>query len=45
MVMTELANHVATLPEGHETLFADKYSPKKWNRIRKTVSFRRTCKI
>jgi integrase len=37
VVMTELANHVAMLPEWHETLFADKFSPKKWNRTRKVM--------
>ncbi len=29
-VMTELSNYVATLPDGHEGLFADRFSPKKW---------------
>lgn len=37
VVMTELAGHVATLPDGHEKLFTDRLSPKKWNRIRKAV--------
>jgi integrase len=36
-VMTELANHVAALPDGTETLFTDKFSPKKWNRTRKVL--------
>ena len=36
-VMTELANHVATLPDGQERLFADRFSPKKWERVRQTV--------
>jgi integrase len=33
-VMTELSNYVATLPHGQERLLADRFSPKKWNRIR-----------
>jgi integrase len=37
MVMTELANHVAALPDGTATLFTDKFSPKKWNRTRETL--------
>ena len=36
-VMTELSNHVATLPDGQERLLADRFSPKKWNRIRAGV--------
>ncbi len=36
-VMTELANHVASLPDGTETLFTDKFSPKRWNKTRKTI--------
>ena len=35
--MTELANHVAGLPDGHERLFADKFSQKKWDRVREKV--------
>ena len=35
--MTELANHVAGLPEGQERLFPDRFSPKKWDRVRKKV--------
>ena len=37
MVMAELANHVAALPEGTEALFTDRFSPKKWNRTRKII--------
>jgi len=37
MVMTQLANQVAALPEGHETLFTDKFSPKRWNQVRKAI--------
>jgi len=33
-IMTELANHVAGLPEGQEKLFPDRFSPKKWDRVR-----------
>ncbi len=36
-VMTELSNHVATLQDGQEKLFTDRFSPKKWERIRKAV--------
>jgi integrase len=37
VIMTELANHVAGLSEGQERLFVDRFSPKKWERIRKAV--------
>jgi integrase len=36
-IMTELSNHIATLPDGREKLFTDGFSPKKWERIRKAV--------
>ena len=36
-VMTELSNHVDKLPEGQEKLFADRFSPKRWDKIRKTL--------
>ena len=36
-VMTALSNHVATLPDGQEKLFSDRFSPKKWERIRKAA--------
>lgn len=38
-IITELANHVARLPEGQEKLFPDRFSPKKWDRIREQVKF------
>lgn len=37
-IMTELSNHVATLPDGQERLFNDRFSPKKWERIRKAIN-------
>jgi integrase len=36
-IMTELSNHVATLPDGQEWLFSDRFSPKKRERIRQAV--------
>jgi len=36
-IMMELSNYVATLPDGREKLFTDRFSPKKWERIRKAV--------
>jgi integrase len=36
-IMTELSNHVATLPDGKERLFGDRFSPKKWEKIRKAT--------
>lgn len=36
-VMTELANHVASLPDGADTLFPDKFSPNRWNKTRKRI--------
>ena len=36
-VMTELSNYVAALPDGQERLFTDRFTSKKWNRVRKTV--------
>ena len=36
-VMTELSNHIAMLPDGQEGLFNDRFSPKKWERIRKAI--------
>jgi integrase len=38
-IMTELANHMAGLPYGHERLFADRFSSKKWDRVRAKVRF------
>jgi integrase len=34
-IMTILSNFVATLPDGQEPLFSDRFSPKKWTRIRR----------
>lgn len=36
--MTELANHVAGLPDGYERLFTDRFSQKKWDRVREKVN-------
>jgi integrase len=36
-IMTELSNVIAALPEGQEQLFADKFSAKRWERIRKAI--------
>lgn len=36
-VMTELSNYVAILPDGQERLFADRFTSKKWNRVRERV--------
>jgi integrase len=33
-IMTELSNYVATLPEGQERLLTDRFSVKRWNRVR-----------
>lgn len=37
-IVMELSNHVATLPDGQERLFNDRFSPKKWERIRKVIN-------
>jgi len=37
-IMTRLSNYVATLPDGQEKLFIDRFSPKKWEKIRRAVS-------
>jgi integrase len=37
-IMTELSNHVATLPDGQEKLFNDRFSPKKWERVRRAIN-------
>jgi len=34
-ITTELSNYVATLPDGQELLFVDRFSPKKWAKIRR----------
>lgn len=36
-IITELSNHVATLPDGQEKLFSDRFSPKKWEKVRRAV--------
>jgi integrase len=36
-IMTELSNHVAMLPEGQERLLADRFSVKKWDRVRTQI--------
>jgi integrase len=36
-VMTELTSHVATLSDGQERLVTDRFSPKKWERVRKAI--------
>jgi integrase len=36
-IMTTLSNFVATLPNGQEKLFTDRFSPKKWEKVRKNV--------
>ena len=36
-VVIELSNYVATIPDGQERLFVDKFSPKKWKRVRKSI--------
>ncbi len=35
--MIELCNYVATLSDGQERLFADRFTSKKWNRVREQV--------
>ena len=36
-ITTELSNYVTTLPDGQELLFADRFSPKRWEKIRRKV--------
>jgi len=36
-VMTELSNYVAMLPDGQERLITDRFTSKKWNKVRETV--------
>ena len=38
-IMTELSNYVATLPDGQERLLTDRFSVKKWNRVRTQIKF------
>jgi integrase len=33
-ITTELSNYVATLPDGQQLLFADRFSAKRWAKIR-----------
>ena len=34
-ITMELSNYVATLPDGQELLFTDRFSPKKWAKMRR----------
>jgi integrase len=36
-IMIELSNYVATLQDGQELLFPDKFSPKRWGKVRKVM--------
>jgi len=36
-IMTELSNYVATLPDGQERLFPDKFSSKRWEKVRSAM--------
>ena len=36
-IMTELSNYVAKLPEGQERLFSDKFSAKRWEKVRRAM--------
>jgi len=36
-VMTELSNYVVRLPDGQERLFTDRFTSKKWNRVRERI--------
>ncbi|OHB66366.1 MAG: hypothetical protein A2Y77_14675 [Planctomycetes bacterium RBG_13_62_9] len=36
-IMMELANHIAGLPDGQERLLPDRFSSKKWDRVRQQV--------
>lgn len=36
-VITELSNYVATLPDGQEQLFPNKFSPKRWEKVGSTM--------
>jgi integrase len=38
-VMTELSNHVATVPDGRQSLFSDRFSRKKWYKTRSNAGF------
>lgn len=36
-IMTELSDYVVTLQDGQERLFTDRFSPKRWERVRKAI--------
>jgi integrase len=36
-IMTELSNYVATLPDEQEKLFTDRFSSKKWDKMREHI--------
>jgi len=36
-IMTELSNYVAKLPDKQERLFSDKFSVKRWEKVRKAM--------
>jgi len=38
-IMTELSNHIATLSDGQQLLFADRFSRKKWEKTRCKAGF------
>jgi len=38
-IMTELSNHIATLSDGQQSLFADRFSRKKWDKTRCKAGF------
>jgi integrase len=38
-ITTDLSDYVATLPDGQERLFTDRFSPKKWEKIRNAARF------
>jgi integrase len=37
LIMTELSNYVAMIPDGQERLFSDKFSPKRWGKVRRAM--------
>ena len=38
-ITTELSNHVADRPDGHQSLFTDRFSRKKWYKTRSNAGF------
>jgi integrase len=38
-ITTELSNHITTLPDGHTSLFPDRFSRKKWYKTRFNAGF------